>query len=93
MYVIVSAAALVGLLAAWKSYREPRSELPSPITVQDGVVNRGRLPGLMAPQNNVSSIQPLDTFSGSGALAGMTFMMLPGYYFSLALVTSDWSAV
>lgn len=34
MYLALTGAAIVGGLAAWKSYREPRAETPQPFTVR-----------------------------------------------------------
>lgn len=52
----------------------------SPIRVSEASINsfRGELPGFWAPMHN-KPLSHLDTFSGSGSLAGKTFITLNGY--------------
>lgn len=63
----------------------------SPIRVGEVSVIRGTIPGVWVPQHPLYNIvNTLDTFTGSGDLAGKTFMFLQQYTNSVfALETSD----
>lgn len=63
----------------------------SPVRVGESNVLRGTIPGVWAPQHPLASVvNTLDTFTGTGELAGRTFMLLQQYTNSVfALETSD----
>lgn len=62
----------------------------APIRLHDANVLRGTIPGLHHVAHNQSNFGPLDTFQGSGAYAGRTFMCMHQYTASMvALETSN----
>jgi hypothetical protein len=77
---MVAVASVIG--AAGAAYPHPSDSglWLSRIRVCDSVTTafRGELPGLWAPCHN-KPLEHLDTFTGTGALAGRTFLVLKGY--------------
>ncbi len=66
----------------------------SPIRANEATINsmRGELPGFWAPMHN-KPLNHLDTFSGSGSLAGKKFLTLNGYSAGQVMIetSNTWS--